>query len=162
MIHFRTFFKKSHKFAYINPTSNHAKHVFKGLIRTECLRYIRNSLTNEHYMTSVGLFYKSLRKIRYHEGFLKRNFFSYDEGRRRPMTGCGGGGQMRLAVYPMLYDQDVRETWIVERILKQAMRGLVLPIRLIIAKMVKPKMRNIFSTRKILHKKMEQFGFFLS
>ena len=76
------------------------------------------------------------------------------------MTGCGGGGQKRLAVYPMLYDQDVRETWIVERILKQAMRGLVLPSRLIIAKMVKPKMRNMLSTRKMLHKKMEQFVFF--
>ena len=62
MIHYRTFFKKFFKkFAYINPTSNHAKHVFKGLIRTECLRYIRNSLTKEDYMTSVGLFYKRLR-----------------------------------------------------------------------------------------------------
>ena len=42
-IHCWTFFKKFHKFAYLNPKSNHPKHVFEGLLRTECMRYIRNS-----------------------------------------------------------------------------------------------------------------------
>lgn len=46
-IHLRTYFKQFHKFSYIDPTSNHASHVFKGLIRTECIRYIRNSSCRE-------------------------------------------------------------------------------------------------------------------
>ena len=45
------------------------------------------------------------------------------------MRGRGGGEQKRLVAYPMLYDKDTRETWFLERILKQAMRGLLLPMR---------------------------------
>ena len=32
VIHYWTFFKKFHKFAYLNPKSNHPKHVFRGLV----------------------------------------------------------------------------------------------------------------------------------
>ena len=42
-VHYKTFFKKFHKFSYLDPRSNHPKHVFRGLVRTECIRYIRNS-----------------------------------------------------------------------------------------------------------------------
>ena len=55
-IHYWTFFKKFHKFAYLNPKSNHPKHVFKGLLRTECmLRYVRNSSCAEDYDFNIVL-----------------------------------------------------------------------------------------------------------
>ena len=62
VIHYKTFFKKFHKFAYLNPKSNHPKHVFKGLLRTECIRFCRNSSTKEDYKLSVNLLGKRLIK----------------------------------------------------------------------------------------------------
>ena len=32
-LHFTTYFKKFHKFSYLDPTSNHPSYVFKGLIK---------------------------------------------------------------------------------------------------------------------------------
>ena len=55
-IHYWIFFKKFHKFAYLNPKSNHPKDVSKGLVKTECMRYIRNSLCEDDYMLSMKLF----------------------------------------------------------------------------------------------------------
>ena len=55
-VHHRTFFKRFHKFAYSDSWSNHPKHVFAGLIRTECLRYIRNSSLVLDYLHSLKLF----------------------------------------------------------------------------------------------------------
>ena len=80
-IHYWTFFKKFHKFAYLNPKSNHPKHVFKGLLRTECmLRYVRNSSCAEDYDFTLTLFYQRLLRVGYTKGFLRRKLISYKRG----------------------------------------------------------------------------------
>ena len=80
-IHYWTFLKKFHKFAYLNPKSNHPKHVFKGLLRTECmLRYVRNSSCAEDYDFTLTLFYQRLLRVGYTKGFLRRKLISYKRG----------------------------------------------------------------------------------
>ena len=105
VIHYRTFFKKFHKFAYLNPKSNHPKHAFRGLVRSECMRYIRNPLCEDNYMLSLKLFTLRLLKAGYTKGFIHRNVISYKEGLyrmkfKRTERSLGG-----LFVYPLIYDK---------------------------------------------------------
>ena len=71
VIHYRTFFKKFLKFAYLNPKSNHPKHVFRGLVRTECMRYIRNSLCEDDYMLYPEIVY-----LTFVEGWLHQRVYT--------------------------------------------------------------------------------------
>ena len=50
-IHYWTFFKKFYKFAYLNPKSNHSKHVFKGLLRGQSVCVILGILRARRIMT---------------------------------------------------------------------------------------------------------------
>ena len=89
----------------LNPKSNHPKHVFRGLVRTECMRYIRNSLCEDDYMLSLKLFTLRLLKAGYTKGFIHRNVISYKEGLyrmkfKRTERSLGG-----LFVYPLIYDK---------------------------------------------------------
>ncbi|KAL9952149.1 hypothetical protein ACROYT_G039360, partial [Oculina patagonica] len=78
-VHYSTFFKKLHKFSYLDPNSNHPRHVFKGLIKTECIRYIRNSCSNDDYQHSLRLFKLRLLRLGYKLSFIKKNSLSYLE-----------------------------------------------------------------------------------
>ena len=156
-IHYWIFFKKFHKFAYLNPKSNHPKHVFKGLVKTECMRYIRNSLCEEDYMLSLKLFTLRLLRAGYTKGFIQRNVISYEEGlyrmeyKRTKKPLCG------LFVYPLMYDKADSVSTSVERILMKAKGGVPLPVTFFITKRVDSKLRNIFCTRKGLQRKMIQY-----
>ena len=128
VIHYWTFFKKFHKFAYLNPKSNHPKHVFRGLVRTECMRYIRNSLCEDDYKLSLKLFTLRLLKAGYTKGFIHRNVISYKEGLyrmkfKRTKRSLGG-----LFAYPMMYDKVDSVSTSVERILMKVKGGLPLPV----------------------------------
>ena len=76
-VHLKTYFKPLHKFAYLDPSSNNPRHVFKGLIRTECFRYKRNSSTVSDYLHSLDLFKLRLLKQGYSKGFIDRNMIDY-------------------------------------------------------------------------------------
>ena len=157
VIHYWVFFKKFHKFAYLNPKSNHPKHVFKGLVKTECMRYIRNSLCKDDYMLSLKLFTLRLLRAGYRKGFIQRNVISYEEGLNRmeyKRTKKPLGG---LLVYPLMFDKADSVYTSVERILMKAKGGLPLPVTLFITKRVDSKLRNIFCTRKGLQRKMTQY-----
>ena len=156
-IHYWTFFKKFHKFAYLNPKSNHPKHVFKGFIRTECMHYIRNSLCKEDYNFTLRLFYQHLLRVGYTNGFLRRNLISYKEGlqcmeSKRTKKNLNG-----LFVYPMTYDKVGYVSSSVERILTKEKGGLSLPVTFFIPKRVNAKLRNLLCTRKMLQRKMVQY-----
>ena len=75
--HLRTYFKKFHKFAYLDPESNHPKHVFKGLVRTECMRYLRNSSVSDDYEHTVQLFVMRLVRLCCRRKFILRYIPDY-------------------------------------------------------------------------------------
>ena len=127
-IHYWTFFKKFHKFAYLNPKSNHPKHVSEGLLRTECMRYIRNSSCAEDYNFTLRLFYQRLLRVGYTKGFLRRNLISYKEGLKCLESERSKKNLSGLFIYPMIYDKVSYVSTSVERILTKAKGGLSLPV----------------------------------
>ena len=62
-VHFSTYFKKFHTFSYLDPSSNHPQYVLRGLIRTECMRYFRNSFLTVDYMNASLLHCQELPKL---------------------------------------------------------------------------------------------------
>lgn len=155
IIHYKTFFKKFHKFSYIEPSSNHPNHVFKGLIRTECARYLRNSLTKGDYDHSVDLLCMRLKKRGYKINFIRMNIIDYDKGRLQfTKNGVKATLERKIIAYTMLFNKTINLVESVENILRKASRGLYSKSRLVISKSVLPKLRNILSTRKILHNKL--------
>ena len=121
---------------FLNHKSNHPKHVFKGLVRTQCMCYIRNSLCEDDYMLSLQLFIQRLLRAGYTKGFIHRNVISYKEGLqcmefKRTKKTLGG-----LFVYPLMYDKVDSVSTFVERILMKAKGGLPLPITFFIPKRV--------------------------
>ena len=160
--HVCTYFKKFHKFAYLDPASNHPRHVFKGLVKTECMRYLRNSSVREDYDHTVQLFVMRLVRLGYRRSFILQNipdYGSYKEGfspRKQPFI---VEGRQKSFVYTMTYDKYSKITKKVEGMLRQARGRLELPNRVIICKRVLPKLRGILSTRRLLHAKMRKFSF---
>ena len=52
-VHFSTYFKKFRTFSFLDPRSNHSQYVFRGLIKTECIRYFRNYFLAADYMNTT-------------------------------------------------------------------------------------------------------------
>ena len=156
-VHHRTFFKRFHKFAYLDPWSNHPKHVFAGLIRTECIRYIRNSSLVSDYLHSLKLLRLRLLKLGYHSGFVKRNVvdYYYYQHRRKKLR----QNFKNKVVYPVEFDKVSGMSSKISSLFGRARSGLVLEKTLFVSKRVSAKLRNILSTRRILHSKLQRFSF---
>lgn len=157
-VHHRTFFKRFHKFAYLVSWSNHPKHVFAGLIRTECIRYIRNSSLVSDYLHSLKLFRMRLLKLGYNSGFVKRNvvdYYNYYQHRRKKLR----QNLEDKVVYPVEFDKVSGMSSRISSLFRRARSGLVLGKTLFVSKRVSAKLRNILSTRRILHSKLQRFSF---
>jgi len=156
-VHHRTFFKRFHKFAYLDPWSNHPKHVFAGLIRTECIRYIRNSSLVSDYLHSLKLFTLRLLKLGYRSGFVKRNVvdYYYYLHRRKKLR----QNFENKVVYPVEFDKVSGMSSRISSLFRRARSGLVLEKTLFVSKSVSAKLHNILSTRRILHCKLQRFSF---
>ena len=159
MVHYSTFFKPLHKFTYLDPSSDHPSFVFRGLIRTECVRYFRNSLTREDYKHTVDLFTMRLLKRGYDIGYIRRYLLSYKDNVLKRRVLKRGRGFSSNAVYVMKYSRTNKVINIVESLMRDAQRGAGLKTRIVFCKSVLPKLRDIVSTRRILHSKMERFCF---
>ena len=82
-VHFSTYFKKFHTFSYLDPSSNHPQYVLRGLIRTECMRYFRNSFLKKDYMNTIELFKLRLLKLGYKKGFIDKEILSFEQVKNR-------------------------------------------------------------------------------
>ena len=158
-LHFTTYFKKFHKFSYLDPTSNHPSYVFKGLIKTECIRYFRNSLTREDYHTTIKLFKLRLLKAGYSNNFIDRHMLSYEVvknhlSKSKQVYDCDA-----TVLYPMVFDIRKKLTSKVGLMLRRARKGLRMNHKIIIVNMLMPKLRNVISTRRILHEKLAKYNF---
>ncbi len=70
--------KALNKYLYISPRSCHPRHVIEGFVRTELIRYARNSSTKLDYLKICHAFSNRLRERGFHPTFLKHLFASVD------------------------------------------------------------------------------------
>ena len=68
--------KALNKYLYISPRSCHPRHVIEGFVRTELIRYARNSSTELDFDKICHAFSKRLRERGFHPTFLKHLFAS--------------------------------------------------------------------------------------
>jgi hypothetical protein len=85
--------KAMNKYLYISPYSCHPKHVITGFVRTELIRYARNSSTLADYLRICRAFSQRLRERGFHPCFLRHVFETVQFGvypvrveRPRPMV----------------------------------------------------------------------------
>ena len=65
VLDFKTFQKERNPYQYLHFTSEHPKHIFKALIKGECIRYVKTSSNEEIYNATVHNFQKRLLKREY-------------------------------------------------------------------------------------------------
>ncbi len=161
VVHYQTFFKPLHKFSYVDPKSNHPSFVFKGLIRTECARYYRNSTIKEDYEHAVNLFCMRLLKRGYTMPYIRRHLLSYEQNILRARTAWDKDkeGKLSSVVYTVTFDKASKVVETVESLMRDAQRGSRMSTRLVFSRSVLPKLRNILSTRKLLHAKLKPYTF---
>ena len=70
--------KALNKYLYISPRSCHPRHVIEGFVRTELIRYARNSSTELDFVRICHAFSNRLRERGFHPAFLKHLFASVD------------------------------------------------------------------------------------
>ena len=70
--------KALNKYLYISPRSCHPRHVIEGFVRTELIRYARNSSTELDFVRICHAFSNRLRERGFHPSFLKHLFASVD------------------------------------------------------------------------------------
>lgn len=68
--------KALNKYLYISPRSCHPRHVIEGFVRTELIRYARNSSTELDFVKICHAFSNRLRERGFHPTFLKHLFAS--------------------------------------------------------------------------------------
>ena len=68
--------KALNKYLYISPRSCHPRHVIEGFVRTELIRYARNSSTELDFVRICHAFSNRLRERGFHPTFLKHLFAS--------------------------------------------------------------------------------------
>lgn len=159
-IHFYTYFNKFHTFSYLDPMSNHPPFVFKGLVKTECIRYFRNSLLFEDYMRTLNLFKMRQQKLGYNHAFTDRETLSFEEVRRYIVSARERKDFLKDNVLiPILHNRRndiLRQT---NFFLRKAMRGMPMAHSISLVYKVLPKLRNIISTARILHHKLRGIRF---
>jgi hypothetical protein len=73
-INFKVHQKKLNKYLYMPFSSNHPKHIAKGIVKTELIRYIRNSSNINDYISIKKEFYQRLRDRGYPSKILIKEF----------------------------------------------------------------------------------------
>lgn len=99
-----------------------------------------------------------LLKLGYHSGFVKRNvvdYYNYYQQRRKKLR----QNLEDKVVYPVEFDKVSGMSSRISSLFRRARSGLVLGKTLFVSKRVSAKLRNILSTRRILHSKLQRFSF---
>ena len=159
-VHFSTYFKKFHTFSYLDPSSNHPQYVLRGLIRTECMRYFRNSFLKKDYMNTIGLFKSRLLKLGYKKGFIDKEILSFEQVKNHSRDkGRDKNFIKDQVLVPIVYDKSNANYKQMRLLFKRAREGLLMAKSILLVNQVLPKMKNLISTRRLLHKKLESLKF---
>lgn len=84
-----TYFKSCDTFKLLNTSSHHPKHIFKGILKSQFLRFFRNSSSSFLYRTTIDIVRKSLNKQGYKDKFIKgiaKKIFNQNIKKRNNLT----------------------------------------------------------------------------
>ena len=73
----KVFFKKTDTHALLFKTSFHPKHTFKGLVKSQLLRFNRICTQKEDFWEAVNILFKALRERGYSRSFLRQSLKSF-------------------------------------------------------------------------------------
>lgn len=75
----KVFFKETDTHALLYKTSFHPKHTFRGLLKSQLLRFYRISTQNSSFWEAVKILFGSLRKRGYSRSFLRHCLSNFNE-----------------------------------------------------------------------------------
>lgn len=79
----KVFFKSTDTHALLHKDSFHPKHTFKGIVKSQLLRFWRICTREEDFRKAVGTLFKALRKRGYGRTFLRRCLRTFSETKVR-------------------------------------------------------------------------------
>ena len=130
-IHFKVYQKSHHKYMYPHFSSNHPQHIFKGLIKTETIRYSRLSSTITDYKLIRKLFTLRLPSLDYPIPFIHRNSFPFlsHQHHKRSVKRLNTSKQL-IKRRPVIYhkttnNKHIRTDKIVQHILNKYHNNLI-------------------------------------
>lgn len=75
----KVFFKTTDTHALLHKKSFHPQHTFRGIVKSQLLRFKRICTRDEDFREAVGILFKALRGRGYSRPFLKRCFNSFED-----------------------------------------------------------------------------------
>lgn len=78
----KVYFKKTDTHALLHKSSFHPRHTFRGLVKSQILRFWRICTHREDFLEAVRILFKALRKRGYSRSFLRHCFKSFQEDAR--------------------------------------------------------------------------------
>lgn len=78
----KVYFKKTDTHALLHRNSFHPPHTFRGIVKSQLLRFKRICTRSEDFQEAVGILFKALRERGYSRGPLRRILKTYREERR--------------------------------------------------------------------------------
>lgn len=72
-------FKSTDTHALLFKTSFHPKHTFRGIVKSQLLRFKRICTREEHFKLAVNMLFRALRRRRYSRSFLRNCFKTFQE-----------------------------------------------------------------------------------
>lgn len=79
----KVFFKSTDTHALLHKDSFHPKHTFKGIVKSQILRFKRICTRDEDFWEAVGILFKFLRKRRYSRSFLRNCLKTFQNRKER-------------------------------------------------------------------------------
>ena len=84
----KTYQKPLNLYQYLHFTSAHHSHIFKSIIRGECVRYVRTNTTRESYQATLHMFKQRLLKRGYPNAFIDKMVNSITYSHRHKYLQC--------------------------------------------------------------------------
>lgn len=75
----KVFFKKTDTHALLHRNSFHPRHTFKGVVKSQLMRFKRICTRSEDFMNAVRILFRALRKRGYSRSFLRHCFKIFQE-----------------------------------------------------------------------------------
>lgn len=79
----KVFFKVTDTHALLHKQSFHPKHTFRGIVKSQILRFKRICTQDEHFNNAVSILFKALRKRGYSRHFLRQCLKKFQEKKAR-------------------------------------------------------------------------------
>lgn len=79
----KVFFKTTDTHALLYSTSFHPRHTFKGIVKSQILRFKRICTREEDFMEAVHILFKALRERGYTRSFLRECFQTFQQTKER-------------------------------------------------------------------------------